>query len=157
MRFTIKTLLVLTLLIAGCCWHFLPFSPKIRFHGDDGVLTSLGYSEPNSGKVRVEFTNAGRSSIYYPGVPTNDEFVSSFDLVHDDKPIYRRNPHWQVIDFYNRTVRKTKLAPGESAFVEFDFPDSFFGFSIQFQVTDWRGRKAVVKSKYIQNDLLLPN
>jgi hypothetical protein len=157
MRFTIKTLFIITLLIGGCCWFFLPFSPKIEFHGDDGVLSSLRYPDPSSSRVKVKFTNNGISSIYYPGAPSAEHLVSSFDLVHDGKAIVQMNPHWLKVDSYNRYVKKARLAPGESAFVDFNLTSDYFGFCIQFEVTDWRGRKAMVKSKYIHDDQVSPN
>ncbi len=157
MRFTIKSFLVLTLLIAGCCWFFLPFNPKIRFHGEEDALSSLRYPESTSSGIRIKLTNDGVSSIYYPGFPKNDNLVSSFDLVHDGRVIVRINPHFLKIDSYQRYVKKTELAPGESAFVKFDSVGAYDGFHIQFEVTDWRGRKAIVKSKYIENDLISPN
>jgi hypothetical protein len=83
--------------------------------------------------------------------------VSSFDLVHDGKAIVQMNPHWLKVDSYNRYVKKARLAPGESAFVDFNLTSDYFGFCIQFEVTDWRGRKAMVKSKYIHDDQVSPN
>lgn len=157
MRFSIKTLFVLTFLIGICCWFWLPFSPKIQFHLDGGEFSSLPYSDTSPNRVKIKFTNQGISSIYFPGTPSKDQLVSSFDLVHDGEAILQNNPHWIKLDSYNRYVKKTELAAGESAFIEFELPHAFLGFCIQFEVSDWRGRKASVSSRYIRNDGLSPN
>ncbi len=156
-RFSIKTLFVLTLMIGICCWFLQPFSPKIQFHLDGSDFSSLPYSDASPNRVKIKFTNQGISRVYYPGTPSKDQLVSSFDLVHDGQAVLQSNPHWLKLDSYNRYVKRSELEAGESAFIEFDLPRSFIGFSIQFEVSDWRGRKAIVNSKYIRNDGLSPN
>lgn len=135
-RYRLRTILLVTALVAVGIAALKPFEPAVSVHSLIAVPVAEPYSQaPFTGKYRqfrLTVRNDGRLSLW---LTPNDTPVSDFSWLSDAA---QREPTRVELDIYKDNC--TKLAAGQTRVYDLVVHAEYEQFRLFVHARDWRGR-----------------